>query len=160
MSLFGLPQKQRLSKDVVVPSLGCVWLFVTRRTAAQQAHCPSPSPGACWNSSPLSWWCHPAIWSLVVLFSCLQSFPALWSFPLSQHISSGGQRIGISASTSVLPMNIQDWFPLGLTGLISLQTKGFSRVFPNTIVQKHHFFGTQASLWSNFHTHPLLMEKP
>ena len=101
--------------------------------------CPSPTPGACSNSCPLSQWCHPAISSSVIPFSsCLQSFPASGSFPMSQVFTSGGQSIG--ASASVLPMNIQDWFPLRLTGLISLQSKGLSRVFSNTTVQKHQFF--------------------
>ena len=96
----------------------------------------------CSNSCPLSWWCHPTILSSVIPFSsCLQSFPASGSFPMSQFFTSGGQSIGVSASASVLPMNIQDWFPLGLTGLVSLQSKGLSRVFSNTTVQKHQFFG-------------------
>ena len=98
--------------------------------------CPSPTPGACSNSCPLSWWCHPTISSSVVPFSsCLQSFPASGSFPMSQFFTSGDQSIGVSASASVLPMNIQDWFPLGLTGLISLQSRGLSRVFSNTTVK-------------------------
>ena len=101
--------------------------------------CPSPIPRAYSNSCPPSWWCHPAISSSVIPFSsCLQSFPASGSFPVSQFFASSGQSIGISASSSVLPMNIQDWFPLGWTGWISLQSKGLSRVFSNTIVQKHH----------------------
>ena len=101
--------------------------------------CPSPTPGACSNSCPSSQWCHPTISSLVVPFSyCLPSFLASVSFPMSQFFASGGQSIG--ASASVLPMNIQDWFPLRLTGLISLQSKGLSRVFSNTTVQKHQFF--------------------
>ena len=94
------------------------------------------------------------------LSSCLQSFPASGSFPMSQLIASGGQSIGASASTPVLPMNIQDWFPLGLAYLISLQSKGLSRVFSNTTVQKHQFFGTQPSLWSNSHIYTWLLEKP
>ena len=101
--------------------------------------CPSPTPGACWNSCPLSQWCHPTISSSVVPFSsCLQFFPVSGSFPMSQFFTSGGQSIRASASASVLPMNIQDWFPLGWTGLISLQSMGLSRVFSNTTVQKHH----------------------
>ena len=109
--------------------------------------CPSPSPGACSNSCPLIWRYHPTISSSVVPFSsCPQSFPASWSFPMRQLFLSGGQNIGVSASASILPMNIQDWFSLGLTGLISLQSKGLSRVFSNTIVQKHQFFGSQLSL--------------
>ena len=99
--------------------------------------CPSPTPRACSNPCPLSRWCHPTISSSVVPFSsCLQSFPAPGSFQMSQLFASGRQSIGVSASTSVLPMNIQDWFPLGLTGWISLQSKGLSRVFSNTTVQK------------------------
>ena len=97
--------------------------------------CPSPTPRACPNSCPSSWWCHPNISSSVIpISSCLQSFLASRSFPKSQFFSSGGQSIGVAASTSVLPMNIQDWFPLGLTGWISLQSKGLSRVFSNTTV--------------------------
>ena len=98
---------------------------------------------------------------LVVLFSsCPQSFPATGSSQMSQLFASGGQSIGVSASTSVLPMNIQDWFPLGQTSWISLQSKGLSRVFSNTTVQKHQFFGAQPSLQSNSHMHPWLLEKP
>ena len=109
--------------------------------------CPSPIPGAYSNSYPLNRWCHPTISSSVVTFSsCLQSFPALRSFPRSQVSASGGQRIEVSASASVLPMNTQDWFPLGWTDWISLQSKGLSRVFYNTTVQKHQFFGAQLSL--------------
>ena len=109
--------------------------------------CPSPTPGACSNSCPLSWWCHPTISSSVIPFSSrLQSFPASGSFPMSQFFTSGGQSIGISASTWVLPMNSQDWFPLGSPGWISLQSKGLSRVFSNTTVQKHQLFGAQLSL--------------
>ena len=103
--------------------------------------CPSPTPRTCSNSCPSSWWCHPTNSSSVIPFSCLQSFPASGSFPMSQFFTSGGQSIGVSASASVLPMNIQDWFPLVLTGLISLQSKGLSRVFSNTTVQKCQFFG-------------------
>ena len=107
--------------------------------------CPSPTPRVYSNSCPLSRWCHPAISSSVIPFSsCLQSFPASGSFPRSQLFASDGQSIGISAS--VLPMNIQDWSPLGWTGWISSQSKGFSRVFSNTTVQKHQFFGAQLSL--------------
>ena len=103
--------------------------------------CPSPSPRARSNSCQSSWWCHPTISSSVIPFStCLQSFPESGTFPMSQSFTSGGQSIEASASTSVLPMNIQDWFSLGLTGLISLQPKGLSRVFSNTTVQKHQFF--------------------
>ena len=122
--------------------------------------CLSPTPRACSNPYPLSRWYHPIISSSVIPFSCLQSFPASGSFPMSQFFAPGGQSIGVSASASVLPMNIQDWFPLGFTGLISLQSKGLSRVFSNTTVQKHQFFGTQVSLWSNSHICTWLLEKP
>ena len=109
--------------------------------------CPLPTPGVYSNSCPLSRWCHPAISSSVVPFSsCPQSFPASGSFQMSQFFASDGQSIGVSASASVLPMNIQDWFPLGWTGWISLQSKGLSRIFSNTTVQKHQFFGAQLSL--------------
>ena len=108
--------------------------------------CPSPTPRVYSNSCPLSPWCHPTISSSVVPFSsCLQSFPASGSFPMSQFFESGGQSTGVSASTSVLPMNPQDW-SLRWTGWISLQSKGLSRVFSNTTVQKYQFFGTQLSL--------------
>ena len=113
--------------------------------------CPSPTPRVCWNSCPLSQWCHPTISSSVIPFSsCPQSFAASGSFPMSQFITSGGQSIGVSASASVLPMNIYDWFPLGLIGLITLQSKGLSGVFSNNTVQKHQFFGAQLSLQSNY----------
>ena len=109
--------------------------------------CPSPTPRVYSNSCPLSWWCHPTISCSVVPFSyCPQSFPASGSFQMSQFFASGGQSIGASALASVLPMNIQDWFPLGWTGWISLLSKGLSRVISNTTVQKHQFFGTQLSL--------------
>ena len=123
--------------------------------------CQSPTLGAYSNSCPLSQWCHPTISSSVVSFSSyLQSFPASGFFPVSQFFESDGQSVGISASASVLPMNIQDCFPLGLTGLISLQSKGLSRVFSNTAVQKHQFFDSQSSLQSNSHIHMWLLEKP
>ena len=123
--------------------------------------CPSPTPGICSNSCPLSRWCHPNISSSVIPFSsCLQSFPASGSFQMSQLFASGGQSIGVSASTSVLPMNPKDWFPLGWAGWISLQSKELSRVFPNTTVQKYEFFSAQPSLWSNSHIHTWLLEKP
>ena len=109
--------------------------------------CPSPTPGVYSNSCPLSQWCHPTISSSVFPFSSsLQSFPASGSFPVSQFFSSGGQSIGVSASASVLPVNIQDWFLLEWIGWISLQSKGLSRIFSNTTVQKHQFFSTQLSL--------------
>ena len=123
--------------------------------------CPSPTPGAYSNSCPSHQWCHPTISSSVIPFSsCLQSFLASGSFPMSLFVTSGGQSIGVSASTSVLPMNVQDWFPLGWTGWISLQSKGLSGVFSNTTVQKHQFFGTQLSSPPNSHIHTWLLEKP
>ena len=123
--------------------------------------CLSPTPRACSNSCPSSRWCHPTVSSSVVPFSSfLQSFPASGFFPVSQFFTSGGQSIGASASVSVLPMNIQDWFPLGWIGLISLQSKGLSRVFSNTTVQQHQFFSAQIYWWSNSHIHAWLLEKP
>ena len=107
--------------------------------------CPSPTPRVCSNSCPSSRWCHPTISSSVPFSSCLQSFPASGSFQMSQFFTSGDQNIGASASASVFPMNIQDWFPLGLTGLISLKSKGLSRVFSSTIIWKHLFFSAQLS---------------
>ena len=113
------------------------------------------------NSCPLSRWCHPTISSSVVPFSSsLQSFPASESFQMSQLFPSGSQSIGVSASTSVLPMNTQDWSPLGWTGWSSLKSKGLSRVFSNTTVQKHQFFSAQLSFKSNSHIHTWLLEKP
>ena len=108
--------------------------------------CPAPTPGVYSNSCPSSQWCHPTISSSVIHFSCLQSCSASGSFPMSQFFASGGQSIRASTSASVLPMNIQEWFISGLTGLISLQSKGLSRVFSNTTVQKCQFFGAQLSL--------------
>ena len=123
--------------------------------------CASPTPRIYSNSCPLSRWLHPTISSSIVPFSSrLQSFPASGSFPMSQFFPSGGQRIGVSASASLLPMNIQDWFPLGWTGWIPMQSKGLSGVFSNTTVQKHQFFGAQVSLLSNSHIHTWLLEKP
>ena len=116
--------------------------------------CPTPNPRVYTNSCPLSWWCHPTISSSIVPFSYgFQSFPASGSFPMNQFFASGGQSTGVSASASVLPMNIQDWFPLEMTGWIPLQPKGLSRVFSNTTVQKHQFFSAQLSSQSNFHIH-------
>jgi len=123
--------------------------------------CPSPTPWVYSNSCPLSWWCHRTFSSSVVPFSsCLQSFPASGSFKMSQLFASGGQNTGVSASTSIHPMNTQDWSPLGWTGWISLQSKELSRVFSNTTVQKHQFFGTQLSLLFNSHIHTWPLEKP
>ena len=129
-----------------VQSLSCVQLFATPWTAACQASL-SPTPGVYSNSCPLSQWCHPIISSSVITFSSfLQSFPASGSFPMSQFFTSGGQSIGVSASISVFPMNIQDWFLLGRTSWISLLSKEPARVFSNTTIQKHQFFSTQLSL--------------
>ena len=127
--------------------------------------CSSLFPGICSNSCPLSWWCYPTISSSIDSFSsCLQSFPASESFSMNRLLTSGGHIIGASASASVLPMNIQGIpslnIPLRLTGLISLQSKEFSRVFSNTTAWKHQFFGTQPSLGSNSHIHTWLQEKP
>ena len=123
--------------------------------------CPSLSPEVCSNSCPLSWWCHSTISSSVAFFSsCPQSFPATGSFPMSWLFASGVWRIGASASQSVPPMNIQGWFPLGLTGFISLLLKGLLRVFSSTTVPKHQFFGAQSSSQSNSHIHTWPMEKP
>ena len=122
---------------------------------------PSPTAGVYPNPCPLSRWCHPTISSSVVPFSsCLQSFPASGSFQMSQLFASGGQSIGVSASTSVLPMNSQNWSALGWTGWISLQSKGLSRVFSNTTVQKYQFFGSQPSLYCNSYIHTWPLEKP
>ena len=141
-------------------------LFVTRCdffvTSLQHARlsCSPPSPRACSNSYPLIQWCHPTISSSVIsFFSCLKSFPISESFLISQLFTSGGPSIRASASASVLPMNIQDRFPLGLTGLI-LHSRGLSRVFSNTTVQKHQTFSAQPSLWSNCYIHTWLLEKP
>ena len=121
--------------------------------------CPSLTPGACSNSCLWNWWCHPTISSSLFSFSaCLQSFPASGSFPMNQLFASGGK--SSRASASVLTMNIQGWVTLGSIDLISLQSKGLSRGFSNTPLQKHQFFGAQPSLWSNFHIHTRLLEKP
>ena len=123
--------------------------------------CPSPTPKAYSNSCPSSQWCHPTISSSVIPFSShLPSFPASGSFQMNQFFASGSQSIGASASASVLPMNIQDWSPLEWTGWISLQSKGLSRVFSSTTVQKHQFFGAQLSSQSNSHIHTWPLEKP
>ena len=150
ISVFFLPfLKSQFSS---VRSLSHVWLFATPWTEAHKLPGPSPTPGVYSNSCPSSWWRHPTISSFVVPFSsCLQSFSASGSFPKSQfsslpHFASGGQSTGVSPSASVLPMNTQDWSPLVLTGWISLQPKGLSRVStPNTTVQKHQFFSAQLS---------------
>ena len=144
----------QFSCSVVFDSL---WLHGLLQHA--RLSCASPTPRACSNSRPLHQWCQPTITSSVVAFSsCLQFFPASGSFLRSQFFASGGQSIGVSVSASVLPMNIQYWFPLWLTGLISLQSKGLSRVFSKTTVQKHQLFGAQLSLWSNSHIYTWLLE--
>ena len=144
-----------------VQSLSRVGLFATPWTAARQPPCPSLTPGVHPNSCASSRWCHPAISSSVIPFSsCPQSLPASGSFPMSQLFASGGQSTGVSASASVLPMNTQDWSPLGWTGWLSLQSKGLSRVFSNTTVQKHQFFGAQPSSQSNSHIHTWSLAKP
>ena len=144
-----------------VQSLSHVRLFVTPWLQHARPSCPSPTPEACPNSCPSRQWCHPTIsFSVMPFSSYLQSFLASVSFPTNQFFASGGQSFGVSASASVLPTNIQDWCPLGWTGWISLQSKGLSRVFSNTTVQKHQFFGAQLSLWSNSHIHTQLLEKP
>ena len=131
----------QFSCSVVSDSLHPYWLQHARPPS------PSPTPGVHPNLCPLSRWCHPAISSSVIPFSsCLQSFPSSGSLPMNQLLASGGQSIGISASTSVLPMNTQDWSLLGWTGWTSLQSTGLLRVFSNTTVQKHQFFGTQLFL--------------
>ena len=144
-----------------VQLLSHVQLFTTPLTAAcQPSLFITNSQSLLRLMSIESVWCHPTISSSVIPFSsCLQSFPASGSFPMSQFFQSDGQSIEASASALVLPMNIQDWFALGLTGLISLQSKRLSRVFSNITVQKHQFLGAQFSLWSNSHIHTWLKEK-
>ena len=145
----------QFSRSVVFNSLG------PHESQHAKPPCPSPTPGVNPNSCPLSRWCHPAISSSVIPFSSYpQSFPASGSFPMSQLFTWSGQSIGASASTSVLPMNTQDWSPLGWTGWISLQSKGLSRVFSNTTIQNHQFFGAQLSSQSNSHIHTWPLEKP
>ena len=157
MALFSSVQfsSVQFSHSVVSDSLR------PRESQHARPPCPSPTPGAHPNPCPLSWWCHPIISSSVVPFSsCRQSFPVSGSFPMSQLFAWGGQSIGVSASASVLPMNTQDWSPLRWTGWISLQSKGLSRVFSNTTVQKHQFFGAQLSSQYNSHTHTWPLEEP
>ena len=123
-----------------------------------QIPCPSPTPRACSNSCPSSQWCHPTISSSATPFSsCLQSFSASRSFPVSWLFTSGGLSIGASASASVLPLNIQGWFPLGLTDLISLLSEGLSGVISSITIWKHQFFSAQLSLWSNPYIHKWLL---
>ena len=145
---------------VDVTALSCVRLLQPHELQHARPPCPSPTPRVHPNSCPSSRWCHPTISSSVVHSPPAFNLSVSGSFPMRQFFPSGGQSIRISASASVLPMNIQDWFPLGLTGLISLQSKGLSRVFSNTTVQKHQFFGAQLSSQSNFHIHTWPLEKP
>ena len=155
LSLRDLDSSVQFSHSVMSNSLGPQGLQHARPP------CPSPTPGVYSNSCPLSRWCHPTIsFSFSPFSSCPQSFPASGSFQMSQFFASGGQSIGVSASTSVLPMNTQDWSPLEWTGWISLQSKGLSRVFSDTTVQKHQFFSAQLSSQSNSHIHTWPLEKP
>ena len=143
-----------------VQSLSCVHSLQPHGLQHARPPCPSPTSGAYSNSCSLRRWCHPIISFSVIPFPfCLRSFPASGSFPVSQFFASDGRTIGVSASASVLPMNIQEWFPLRWTGWISLQSKGLSRVFSNITVQKHQFFSTQLSLCSTSHIHTWLLEK-
>ena len=161
--LWIIKKARDFHKNISVQFSPSVVSYSLRPQGLQHARppCPSPTPRAYSNSCPSQWWCHPTISSFVFPFSsCLQSFPVLGSFLMQWFFTSDGQSIGVSASASVLPMNIQDWFPLGLTGWISLQSKGLSRVFSNTTVQMHQFFSTQLSLQSNCHVHTWLLEKP
>ena len=145
----------QFSGSVVSDSLRPHWLQHARLP------CPSSTPGAYSNSCPLYQWCYPTNSSSVVPFSShLQSFPSSGSFPVSRFFAPGGQSTGVSASASVLPMNIQDWFPLGWTGWIFLLFKGLSRAFSNTTVQKHQLFGAQPSSCSSSHIHTWPLEKP
>ena len=171
MCIYGFqPSSSHLSHQMTYYQLGYSWTSISRWTplclpgnslrgdGLKMFFPVLPTPGACSNTRQLSQWCHPTISSSVVPFSsCLQSFPASGSFPMSQFFASGSQSIGASASVSVISVNIQGRFPLGFTGWISLKSKGFSRVFSNTTIQ---FFSTQLSLWSNFHIHTWLLEKP
>ena len=153
--VFRVMYSVQFSRSIVSDSL---W---SNEWQCDRPPCPSPTAWVHPKSCPLSWWCHTTISSSVVSFSsCPQSFPASGSFQMSQIFASGGQSIGVSASTSALPMNVQDWSPLGWTGWISLQSKGLSRVFSNTTVQKHQFVCTQLSSQSNSHIHTWPLEKP
>ena len=136
----------------------CLTLCNPMDYIACQASCPSLSPRVCSNSCPLSQWCHPTVSSSVTpLASCPQSFPESGSFPVSQLFASGDQSTVALASASVIPMSIQSWFPLGLTGFISLMSKGLSRVFSSTTIRTHQIFGTQLSLWSSSQVHMQLL---
>ena len=158
-SLFCTPETNTLLINyiVVVQSLICLPLFATLWKTVHQI--PALSSGVCSNSCPLSQWCYPTISSSAATFSCLQSFPASGSFPVSWLFASGGQSTRALASTTILPMNIKGWFPLGRTDLMSLQSKGPSRVFSSTTIWKHYFFGAQPSVWTNSHIHTWLLGK-
>ena len=150
-SIAALAETSRSELDHEVISFHHPFSSVSSLSHVQLQHarppCPSPTPRVYSDSCRLNWWCHPTISSSIIPFYyCLQSFPASGSSQMSQFFESGGQSIGVSTTTSLLPMNIQDWFPLGWTSWISLQSKGLSRVFSNTTVQKHRFFGAQLSL--------------
>ena len=149
-----------LSVVVIVQSINHVWLFATLWTAGRQAVLSLINYWRLQSSCPLYWWFHPIILFSVTLFSfCLQFFPASGSFSMSRLFTSAGQSFGASYSASVLPMNIQGWFSLGLPDLIFLQSKGLSRVFSNTTMQRHQFLGFLPSLWSNSHIHTWLLER-
>ena len=157
-----LPGKIIFSQKIMFSSVHSVVFNSLQPHGLQHARlpCPSPTPRACSNSCPSTQGCHSTISSSVIPFSSyLQSFPASRTFPMSQFFASGGQSTGASALASVLPMNVQDWSPLGLTGLISLQSKGLSIVFSNTTVQKHQFICAQLSLWSKSHIHTWHLER-
>ena len=159
---MGVPQKSKnriaISSVQLLSHVRFLWPHESQHT---RPPCPSPTPRFHWDSRPSSQWCHPTISSSVVPFSsCPQSLPASKSFPMSQLFQWGGQSTRDSASALVLPMNIQGWFPLRLTGLISLLSKGLSKVFSSTTVQKHQFFSAQPSLQSNSHIHTWPQEKP
>ena len=143
-----VPQKTKIRTTIIsVQSLSSVQLIVTLGTRHARPPGPSPTPRVYSNSCPMSWWCHPTISSSVVPLLLLPLiFPSIGVFPTSQFYASSGRSIGVSASASVFPVNIQNWFPLGWTGWISLLSKGLSRVFSNTTVQKHQFFSAQLSL--------------
>ena len=153
------PSLRSMAKLIVVQLLSHVWLFETPWTAACQASLSSPSLGVCSNSCPLSRWCYATISSSIVSFSCIQYFPASESFPMSQVFASDGQNTGASASATVLPMNTQGWFPLGLTDLISLLSKGLSRIFSSTSL-KASILWLSVFLWSSSHICTWLLDKP
>ena len=156
--MFNLPNSLNQFSSV---AQSCLTLRPHESEHPASPQCPSPTPGVHSSSCPSSPWCHPAISSSVLPFSsCPQSLPGSGSFPMSQLFTCHGQRIGVSASASVLPMNTQDWSPLGWTGWISLQSKQLSRVFSNTTVQKHQFFGAQLSSQFSSHIHTWPLEKP